>query len=328
MLTLLIATLTLQGSAQAQAPALLVADNPMAVPGGAGHFDFMNIDPANRLVIASHPGKKSVVVLNLTTNEVKDVDAGAACNGIGIDSRGGRVFAAGPDKTLVRFDSKTWTKTGTLALDGPGDCVQFDSKNGVVYVDNDDGTNLWVVDPSTMKVKATVTIKEAPEYMEFDRGRNKIFQAIKSTNSVQVVDASTYQVVSEWTIGEATSPHGLALDRRAGRVYVAGRNGKLAILDADSGKLLNSVEIVKGSDQIAYDARLKRLYVPGSGTMQVLQVDGDNATVVASVPVNKDCHRVVVDPQTNDVWVAYADGDNSYVQRFKAQKPASTGQGH
>jgi DNA-binding beta-propeller fold protein YncE len=325
MITLLIATLAFQTAADAPAP--LVADTPLVVPGGAGHFDFMNVDAANRLVIASHPGKKSVVVVNLTTNEVKDIDAGAACNGIGVDSKGGRVFAAGPGQTLVRFDSKTWTKTGTLALAGPGDCVQFDSKNGVVYVDNDDGTNLWVVDPDTLKIKATVTIKEAPEYMEFDRTRNRIFQAIKSTNSVQVIDASTYQVVSEWTIGEATSPHGLALDRKAGRIYVAGKNGKLAILDADSGKLLNTVDVVKSSDQIAYDSKLKRLYIPGSGTLQVLQVAGDNATVIGGIPVDKDCHRVVVDSRTNDVWVAYTDADNSYVQRFKAAKPASESNG-
>jgi len=318
MITLLIATLALQTTA----PAVLVADTPITVPGGAAHFDFMNVDPTNRLVIASHPGSKGLVVVNLDTNEVKNVDVGVECNGVGVDSKGGRVFAAGPGKTLVCLDSKTWTKTGTLALDGPGDCVQFDSKHGVVYVDNDDGTNLWVVDPTTMKVKNTVTIKEAPEYMEFDKNRNHIFQAIKSTNTVQVIDADTYKVLSEWTLGEATSPHGLAIDRKAGRLFVAGKNGKLAILDADSGKLLSSVDIVKGSDQIAYDAKYKRLYIPGAATIQVVQIAGDTGTVVASIPVGKDCHRATVDTKTHDLWVAFTDGTNSYVQRFKATKPA------
>src|SRR5258708_6776898 len=100
----------------------ILAQTPIVVPGGPGHFDFMNIDPVNRLVFACHPGKSSFTVVDLTTGSVKDVDAGVQVNGICPDSAGKRVYAAGPGKTLVCFDSKTWQKTGSLALDGPGDC--------------------------------------------------------------------------------------------------------------------------------------------------------------------------------------------------------------
>jgi DNA-binding beta-propeller fold protein YncE len=296
----------------------LTAQTPIVVPGGAGHFDFMNIDPVNRLVFACHPGKSSFTVVDLNTGEAKDVDAGVEVNGICPDSKGKRVFAAGPGKTLVCFDSKSWKKTGSLTLDGPGDCVQYDGKRGVVYVDNDDGTNLWIVDPKTMKLKNSIVIKEAPEYMELDQTRSRIFQAIKSTSTVQVIDPDSMKVVDEWKLGELTGPHGLAVDRKTGRVFVAGKNGKLVILDATSGKLLSSLDVVKGSDQIAYDAGLQRLYIPGASTIQVIQISGDTATVLGSVPVEKDCHRVAIDPTNHDVWVAYADATNSYVQKFSA----------
>ena len=300
-----------------QAP--LVADSPILVPGGAGKYDFMNIDPVNRMVFACHPGKSSFTVVNLNTQEVRDVDAGFACNGISADSSGKRIFAAGPGKTLVRFDSKTWTRTGTLSLEGPGDCVQFDAKRGVVYVDNDDGTNLWIVNPATMKLAGSVTIKEAPEYMEIDASRDRIFQAIKSTSTVQVIDPKSRKVLAEWGLGDLTSPHGLAVDRKAGLIFVAGKNSKLIILDASSGKIVGKLDIVKGSDQIAYDAELKRLYIPGEGKVQVVQIAGNTATDLGSVPVNSDCHRVAVDPKTHDIWVAYSDGSNSYVQKFAAR---------
>ncbi len=291
----------------------------MVVPGGAGHFDFMNIDPVNRLVFACHPGKSSVAVVDLTTHRVSDVGLGAACNGCGVDSAGKRAFAAGPGNTLVRIDTKSMKATGSLALGGPGDCVQFDASRKLVYVDNDDGTNLWIVDPATMKLRGSVTIKEAPEYMEVDLGRNRIFQAIKSTNTVQVIDLASHKVLAEWSLGEVTSPHGLAEDRATGKIFVAGKNGKLAILDASSGKLLSTVDVVKGSDQIAYDEGLKRLYIPGGGAIQIVQIAGSTGTVAGSAAVGADCHRVAVDPKTHDVWVAYADASNSYVQRFRAK---------
>ncbi len=294
----------------------LTASAPITVPGGAGHFDFMNVDRTNRFVFACHPGKKSFAVVNLATGEVRDVDAGVEVNGISADPKGHRVYAAGPGNMLVAFDSTTWTKVGELPLAGPGDCVQFDSKHGVVYVDNDDGTNLWIVDSVTMKLTGTVTIHEAPEYMEFDRTRDLIFQAIKSTSTVQVIDPETKQVKTEYKLGDLTSPHGLALDRKTRRLFVAGKNGKLAILDADSGKVLSEVDVVTGSDQIAYDAKLLRVYIPSEGKLQVVQITGDTGAVVGSVPVGEDCHRVTVDPTTHDVWVAFVEGTESMVQKF------------
>ncbi|HLK14378.1 MAG TPA: hypothetical protein VKT78_06210 [Fimbriimonadaceae bacterium] len=299
--------------------ASLTAEAPLEVPGGAGHFDFMNIDVTNRLVFACHPGKSSFAVVDLKNGSVKDVDAGVPVNGICPDPDGHRVFAAGPGKALVCFDTHTWEKKGSLPLDGPGDCVQFDTKRGVVYVDNDDGTNLWVVDPAGMKLKGAVTIKEAPEYMEVDQGRGKIFQAIKSTATVQVIDIETMKVTAEWSLGELKSPHGLAEDRTTGRIFVVGKNGKLVILDAESGKTVGNVEVVKNSDQIAYDQELKRLYIPGESKIQIVQIDGDSGSVAGSVPVDKDCHRVTVDTTNHDIWVAYATADKSFVQKFTAK---------
>ncbi|HVT12674.1 MAG TPA: hypothetical protein VHE55_10440 [Fimbriimonadaceae bacterium] len=297
----------------------LVETPPIVVPGGPGHFDFMNIDAKNRLVFACHPGKSSFAVVDLSNDQVKDVEMGVECNGIGVDSAGHRVFAAGPGKTLVCVDTKTWTKKSTLDLGGPGDCVQFDSKRGLVYVDNDDGTNLWIVNPSGMKLVGSVTIKEAPEYMEYDPGRDRIFQAIKSTNTVQVIDPNSRKVLDEWKLGDLTSPHGLAVDRKLGRVFVAGKNGKLVVLDAATGKLLRTMDIVRGSDQIAYDGSLHRLYIPSQGKIQVIGVSKESETLVGEVDVNADCHRVAIDPQSHDVWVAYSDKSNSYVQKFQAK---------
>lgn len=294
----------------------LTPQTPITVPGGKGHYDFMNVDSVNRFVFACHPEKSSFTVVNLTSGEVKEVDAGVAVNGIASDAAGKKVYAAGPGNTLVQFDMNTWTKVGSLALGGPGDCVNYDAKRGVVYVDNDDGTNLWIVDPATMKLKGTVTIKEAPEVMEYDETRNRIFQNIKSSNTLQVIDPDTMAVVSEWTLGGVTGPHGLALDRSMGRLISVGSNGKLALLDADSGKLITSLDVNKKSDQIAYDPGMKRLYIPGSGLLSVYQVTDSSVTLLGSVPNPKGCHSVTVDPVSHAVWIAYSDDKDSFVQSF------------
>jgi DNA-binding beta-propeller fold protein YncE len=297
----------------------LVADKPIAVPGAAGHFDFMNVDVKNRLVFACHPGNKSLAVVDMDSGKTTDVDCKVAVNGMAADTDGHRAFAAGPGNTLVCIDTKTWQVTATLPLSGPGDCVQYDAKRGVVYVDNDDGTNLWVVDAATMKLQSTIEIHEAPEYMEYDRTRDKIFQAIKSTSEVQVIDMKTLKVTDSWKLGELTGPHGLCLDRKAGRVYVVGSNGKMVTLDADSGKIVNTFDVTKGSDQVAMDIKMKRIYIPAGGKLQVINVEGDTPKVLAELPISTDCKRVTVDTKNHDVWIAFQDKTNSFFQKFIAK---------
>lgn len=297
----------------------LVPQTPLMVPGGPGKFDFMNVDPVNRYVFACHPGKSSFTVVNLANGEVKDVDAGVEVNGIAADPVGKKVFAAGPGNTLVEFDMTNWVKVASLPLTGPGDSVVFDGKRGVVYVDNDDGTNLWIVDAATLKLSATVTIKEAPEVMQFDEAKGRIFQNIKSSNTLQVIDADSKAVLSEWTLGGVTGPHGLAYDPTLGRLFSVGSNGKLAILDSSTGSVITTVDVNKKSDQIGYDPGLKRLYIPGSGLISVYQVSDSAATLIGSVPNPKGCHSVTVDPVTHNVWVAYSDEKESYVQCFESK---------
>jgi DNA-binding beta-propeller fold protein YncE len=297
----------------------LTAHPPILVPGGAGKFDFMNVDSKDRLAFACQPGKSAFVVIHLDSEKVKSVDVGAEINGIDSDSKGQKVYGAGPSKVLVKFDMATWKKAGSLNLDGPGDSVIFDSKHGTLYVDNDDGTSLWCVSPGSMKISKTVTIKEAPEVMVLDTSRNKIFQNIKTTNTVQVIDIASMSVVAEYKLGELTSPHGLAEDHAAGKLFSVGKNGKLVILNADSGKILQTLDVTKSSDQIAYDSQLKRLYIPGSGVIQTVQVYASGAEIIGSASLPKGCHSVTVDPQTHDVWVAYADDANSYVMKYSVR---------
>jgi len=297
----------------------LAAQAPVEVPGGAGKFDFMNIDAKNGFVFACHPGHKALAVLNVSNKTAMDVPVGVEVNGCSADSAGKVVYAAGPGKALVKVDQSTWKVVATLPLDGPGDCVQYYKKDKTIYVDNDDGTSIWAVDEATFKVKGTITIGEAPEYMEIDSDHDMVYQAIKSTSTVQAIDLKTMKVVAEYKLGDLTGPHGLCLDRKARRVFVVGKNGKLVMMDADNGKLITNADVVTGSDQIAYDSSNKRLYIPSQGQLQVVQVEGDSLKVLGSVPVAKDCHRVAVDRKSHIVYVAYVDNGKSYFQAFTAQ---------
>src|SRR5947209_7888871 len=76
-----------------KAPPTFAAQTPIEIPGGPAHFDFMLADPSMHRILACHPGAKSLVVLDTTTNQPTVISTGEV-NGVDIDPVENKYFAA------------------------------------------------------------------------------------------------------------------------------------------------------------------------------------------------------------------------------------------
>jgi DNA-binding beta-propeller fold protein YncE len=297
----------------AQAP--LVEGKTFDCPKG-GRFDVLAFDSKFHRVLAAHPGAKTLAVLDTETGKIEEIETGAV-NGVAVGGKLNRIFAAGPDQTLVILDRETLKIEKTITLGGPGDVVAVDSKRGQVYVSHDDGTEDWVFDGSTFAPVGNVTIEEAPEFVDYDSHTDRVYQNIKSTNHMQVIDPSTRSVVATWPTAPMSSPHGLFLDKKNGKAYSVGRNGKLVTLDMATGKVLATTEVAPGTDQIAADTKIGRLYSPGSGKLTVVDISGDIPKVIGEISIPKGTHSVTVDSKSHDVWIAYGDDTSAHIMQLK-----------
>lgn len=279
-----------------------------------GSFDSLAFDAGNHRVLAAHSGGKSLAVLDTVTGKVQEVETGEI-NGIAISTALNRYFVAGGDQELVVVDRKTLKVVGRTPLKGPGDLLVLDTKRNHVLVGHDDGTDLWAFDASSLKPVGTVAIEEAPEFVEYDRAADRIYQNIKSTDHLLVIDPAALKTVATWNTAPMKSPHGLALDLKAHKAYSVGRNGKLAVLDLKTGKVLKAIDVVAGVDQIAIDLGLGRVYCPGKGTMTV--VSTKDGSVLGEVPLPNGARNIAVDPATHTVWMAQNDDQGSRLMSFK-----------
>ena len=185
---------------------------------------------------------------------IKRIATGKA-QGVAIDSQAGKYFVSvSREKKLVIIDSKKMEKTGEVALGGPADALVFNPKNHCAYVGHDDANDLWVIDTHSEKLVATIPIGEGPEYVLYDSDSDRVFQNIKSNDTLLVIDPASNTVKETWPTAPAKHPHGLAFNPKTHRLFCAGQNGKLAIIDSTSGKVISSVDIATGIDQIAFDA--------------------------------------------------------------------------
>jgi DNA-binding beta-propeller fold protein YncE len=299
----------------------LVANPPTELPGPAAHFDFMGVDPSAHRILAAHTGAGTLELLDLNLGKPMNAIPVGDAQGVAVDVRGHRYFLGNDKKqSIVTLDSKSLKQISEVKVDGPVDAIAFDPKNGLVFAAMDDGNLLWVVDPKAAKVIATIPIPGVPEVLEYDPKTDRIYLNIKDKDLVVKINPGTKKVEASWPTAPVTSPHGLAIDSARGRIYIAGKNGALVSLAMISGKVLSSIEIPPGTDQIAFDTSTRTIYSACRGYIGVSEDTDKGLKSIGRVPSAMGSHTLAIDPKTHDVWVSYSDASHSYFQKFKGKQ--------
>ena len=161
---------------------------------------------------------------------------------------------------------------------------------------------------------------DSPEGLAFATKGNRLFQAMKTASTMAVVDLTSLKVTASWPTEPAKNPHGIAVVAEADALLISGGNGKLVLMSQADGKVLGSVAIPTGVDQIAYDPGLHRIYCAsgGTGKIAILGLADTKLSPLGEVASSAGAHSVTVDPATHTVWTAYAKGEASFVQSFTA----------
>src|SRR5579883_2476038 len=303
--------------------AALTPGEPILLEHLRGRFDFLEVDTARRRLLLAHTGNKSLDVFDLETRRlIKSLPTGAAQDSA-IDSKHGRYFAAvsAPPQMAI-IDAEKLEVTGQVALPGPADLMTFNAANGLAYVCNDESPELWVIDPQAKKIPATITLAgKGMEGVVIGPDAHRLFQAVKDANALVVIDLENNKVLETWPTAPAQSPHGVVLVPQTDFILIAGGNGKLAMMNRTDGKIVASADIAPRVDEITYDPELHIGYcASGQGKISVVSISGDKLTCLGEVPGPSGCHSIVVDPKTHVVWIAYAKGEESFVQPFTPGK--------
>ncbi len=293
----------------------LEATAAIAIAGGAGKFDWMTIDARRRRVLAAHTELGKLEVLNLDTGkQVASIKTGA-CQGVAVSDK--LYFAGDADeRKLVVVDADSLRIKGEVKVPGPIDAITYNPRTQTVYAGHDDGADVWAIQAETRTLLGAIPVHGVPEYIEFDKQSNRLYQNVKTTNSVAVIDVETNKVVSTWSTSPAQRPHGLAVDSKKKRIFSAGANGILVSIDMKSGKVTSIVSIGNDADQIAFDADKHRIYCACSGAISVIDAAADELKVVGSVPTHKNATSLAVDLKTHAVWTSYCDEKDSFMQKF------------
>jgi DNA-binding beta-propeller fold protein YncE len=291
---------------------------PIQSPSGRGGFDYLKVDGKRHRLLAAHRAAGFLDILNLQDGKGATVKVGHVQ---GIDFDENRHYFCGDqqEKKLVVVDAEKLAIAKEIKTPGEIDGLAYCPTNKLVYADHDDGTDVWVIDFSKGKIVKTIDVAGAPEFIEFNPSDGKLYQNVKSNNTMVTIDPATNSVVSTVSTMPAESPHGLAIDSTTNRVFSAGRNGKLVAIDLKTAKPLSVVDIAQGVDQIAFDPANKRIYCACKGAVSVVQETDEGARFVKNIPVHAGAHTLAIDPDTHNVWICYADDTSGYLEKVETQ---------
>src|SRR5579862_9618694 len=273
------------------------------------YFDYITVDPAARRVYLSRG----------TAVEVMDADTGALIgyisgfkrqHGVALAPEFNRGFIS--DGTLAQvtiFDLKTLKVLGEAKAEPDTDCIVYDPASKRVFTMNGDSHSSTVIDAKSGEVIKTIDLVGAPEFAVTD-GKGMIYANLANKNQVAAIDARTLEIKSNWPTAPSGGSTALAIDREHRRLFSAGRNPAiLVVMDADSGKVIQSFPISAVTDAAAYDPESKQVFVSTrEGNIHIFHEDSpDQYSVVDTVKSQVGAKTMGLDTKTHKLFLDTSD---------------------
>ncbi len=280
-----------------------------AAPGGGEDFDYITVDSAARRVYLAHGAE--VKVLDADTFSVVGAISGLkGCHGVLVLPELGKGFVTDGDAASVAvFDLKTLKITRTIKSSPDTDSIIYDPASKLVFTFNGESKNATVIDPVKETVVKVIDLGGAVEYPVAD-GKGNIYDDNEVKNDVAVIDTHSLTIKARWPVAPAGAPAGMEMDREHRRLFASGRDPQfLVMMNADSGKIIQSLPISGGVDGSVYEAATALLFVSTrDGKAHIFHEDSaDKLTEVETLNTEYGAGTIGIDPKTHNLFLTTAD---------------------
>jgi len=290
----------------------LIREVPIDAKGG---WDYLTIDPeGRRLYISNDSG---IIVFDVDAEKVVGnvpktpyVPGRGMVHGVTIAREFNRGFISHEvPPTAVIFDLKSLEVLGEAKTDPGTDAILYDPAAKRVFTFNGkDGVHdVTAIDATTGKVVGTIQLPESPEFPVSD-GIGHLYVNIESKSELAQIDSRTLKVTATWPVAPCDGPSGLAIDVAHRRLFATCHNKLMAMVNADTGKVVATVPIGVGTDAGRFDPGTGYAFSSnGDGTLTVAHEDSpDQLTLVENVKTAPSARTMEVDPKTHRVFLMSA----------------------
>jgi len=275
---------------------------------GSGSWDYLTVDEAARRLYVSHGTQVEVIDIDSLT-VVGNVPKTPGVHGIAIAPEFGRGFVSnGQASTVTIFDLKTLKPIADVPTGQKPDAIIYDPATSRVFAFNGESKSATAIDAATGKIAGTVDLQGGPEYAAAD-GKGFVYNNLEDESLVLKINSRELKVEQRWPTAPCSSPSSMAMDRANRRLFIGCRSKVMAVLNADTGKVITTLPIGDHVDATAFDAESKLIFNSnGEGTITVIHEDSpDKYSVVETVKTAPRAKTMALDPKTHRLFLSTAE---------------------
>jgi len=277
--------------------------------GGDGGWDYLTYDAAGKRLFISR-GTRVMVVDTEKGSVIAEIPNTAGVHGIALAQDLGKGFTSnGRDNTVTVFDLKSLKETAKIKLEGGEnpDAIIYDPASKRVFTFNGRSKNATAIDAANGTVVGNIPLDGRPEFAAAD-GKGTVFVNIEDKNELVAIDARKATVVNTWPMAGCEGPSGLAMDQKNRRLF-AGCDKIMAIVDADSGKMVATLPIGDGVDATGFDPSANLAFSSnGDGTLTVVHEESkDKFTVSQNAATQKGARTMALNTNNHEVYLVTAE---------------------
>lgn len=287
------------------------------VPGNGG-FDYVTIDSAARRLYLSHGTEVNVIDPD-DGKLIGTIADTPGVHGIAIASEFKHGFTSnGRENKVSMFDPTTLQLINKIDVGKGPDGIYYDPETKRVFTNNHGSHDITAIDAKTGQVVGTV--KAAGDGESAVVAGGLVYVNMEDTNDVLVFDPKSLEVRKRFPIGVAKVPTGLAYDAKSKRLFIGCRNEpKMVVMDATSGKVINSFPIGRGVDYAGFDPQAKLVFFSCSeGVLNVFhEKSADDYEDLGAVKTQPSARTMAFDTKTRRVFLSAAE--------YEEKPPAAPG---
>jgi DNA-binding beta-propeller fold protein YncE len=242
----------------------LTAAGTIAIPDATGSsFDHGAFEPRTRRVFIAHTGRDRVEVIDHDgARHIATLLGFPEAAGVVADA--GQVLVTNRGSAgLAWVDAQTLETRAVLATAPRPNGVAIVARSGLGVVacigDDSGGPALQVLSLDGSR-RYAIELPGRPRWCVTDADGTRVFLAIREPSMILVARLPDLGEVRHWRL-PAGGAHGLDIDHRAGRLYVACDAGALIEFDAGTGALLNTWPLAKDPDATFFNPATGRVHV-------------------------------------------------------------------
>jgi DNA-binding beta-propeller fold protein YncE len=276
--------------------------------GGEGGWDFLEVDAANRRLYVTRGTR--VVVVDLDSEKVVgEIADTPGVHGVAFVPDLGRGFTSnGGNSSVTVFDTRSLKTLGTVKANGRPDIIYFEPMSRRVFTFNHGSNDTTAIDPAEMKAVGTLPLGGVPELAVSDEQGN-VFVNMENTSEIVEFDARTLKILKRHPLAPGEEPTGLAFDPKQRKLFSTCNNRKLVVMDADTGKVTQTLEIGPGPDGCIFDAQTGLIFAPsgGDGTLTVVREQSPGRYEIArTIKTQVSAKTIALDPKTHRLYLSAA----------------------